>query len=269
MKRFILSVCAMAAVVFSNMFLSGAMIAEPNISASTRYCGGSTFVATSEKITYSRKETTSQYTMKGEVPNYNGHVDAPNCANVAGAELIGYYDRFYEELIPDYKTYVQIGTMLSYRSMSAEISTVMITLKDYMGTDKGTTFNGFHKGMKKYVEKHSRAYITEDLGNLNFEKYKAAVEANKPVALFLSDYTFYLGTEVQSDGETIESEYSNVAHVVVGCGFKVDTYYNTAGQVIATRTYLRIASGFDVRGLTYLCLDGKSTVDYATTVIIS
>lgn len=269
MKNTILTVCLTAIIGGANFCLAGSAIIPSKVDDAERYCGGSNFISVSEDIAYAKKETTEQYSIKGDVPNYNGNPDASNCANIAGAELIGYYDRFCENLIPNYKTFIQMGSMLIYRTTSAEITQVINKLNDYMGTKEGTTFNGFQKGMKTYVEEHSYTYRTEDLGNLNFDKYKAAVEANKPVALFLSDYTFYMSSQSKSGGETIEGDYCNVAHVVIGCGYKVDTYYNSNGQVITTRTYLKIASGFNLYEITYLCLDGKSTIDRATSVIIS
>lgn len=269
MKSSILVVLAAIMFSFSCISYHTRITQEQNPIEPTKYCGGSNFIDKSEVLTFARKETTSQYSMKGDVPNYSGHVDAPNCANVAGAELIGYYDRFYEDLVPNYQTYFQMGNMLFYRGVSSQISEVMIALKNYMGTNNGTTFNGFHRGMKTYVEKHNLSYFTEDLGGLDFGKYKAAVEANKPVALFLSDYSFYLGAESNDYGETIMTEYCDVAHVAVGCGYQIDTYYDNLGNKIFTRTYLKIASGFITRGITYLCLDGQSTIDRATATIIS
>lgn len=264
MKGLILAVLSMAIIGQSGLYTN-----TEHEYDSTRYCGGSGFVERTETLTYASKETTSEYAMKGNVPNYSSSADATNCANVAGAELIGYYDRFYEELIPDCKTYVQIGNTVVYRSANSAIVEVMTSLKNYMGTGTGTTYNGFQKGMKKYVENHNLTYSTEDVGSLNFNKYKAAVEANKPVALFLSDYTFYLGAETNSTGETITTEYSNVAHVAVGCGYKVDTYYDNSGNSIFTRTYLKIASGFETVGFVYMCLDDYSTIDRAVAVTIS
>lgn len=268
MKQLALIICCAVFLGSNCVCHTGLKISRSETSAK-RYCGGSNCEATTEALSYAHKETVAQFSMKGDVPNYNGSVEASNCANVAGAELIGYYDRFYENLIPNYKTYIQMGSMLVYRSASAEINAVMQTLHSYMGTSVGTTFNGFHNGMRTYVEEHSYSYMTEDLGNLNFEKYKSAVETNKPVALFLNDYAFYLGAEQASDGEIIKSEHYNVAHVVIACGYKIDTYYDTDGHIICTRTYLKVASGFASYGLIYLCLDGKSTIDRATSIIIN
>ncbi|MDE6667975.1 MAG: hypothetical protein K2K38_06480 [Clostridia bacterium] len=235
----------------------------------TKYCGGSDFTEQSETINYSRKETTT-YSTNGDVPNYDRIKDS-SCANVAGTVLIGYYDRFCEELVPNYKTYVQIGASIMYRTASLEIKAVMEELYTLMDTDvgaAGTTYDGFHKGMKSYVNNHGYSYSTEDLGNLDFNKYKSAVENNKPVAVFLENYSYAVSWKDSGTSEVIKSHYSTVAHVVVGCGYKVDTYYNANGQVIATRTYLKVASGWFEYGITYLCLDGKSSLDRANAIII-
>ena len=236
----------------------------------TKYCGGSNFTEQSETINYSRKETTS-YNIKGNVPDYYRLTEDSGCAVIAGAELIGYYDRLCEELIPNYKSYKQLGSAIMYRSPSFEIQAVMEELYTLMGTDTstgGTTYNGFHKGVKSYVNNHGYSYSTQDVGNLDFNKFKSAVENNKPVAIFLDNYSYALTGEDNGSSEVIRSTHSTIAHVVVACGYKVDTYYNSNGQVIATRTYLKVASGSIEYGITYLCLDGKSGIDRADAITI-
>ena len=264
-KKILICLVAVFSLVAAN-FCMGFKLVSPD---ETKYCGGSGFTEQSETINYSRKETAT-YSIKGEVPDYDQIKDS-SCANVAGTILIGYYDRLCEELVPDYKTYVKIGSSIMYRSASFEIQAVMEELHTLMETDVntgGTTYNGFQKGMKSYVNSHGYSYATEDLGSLDFNKYKSAVENNKPVAVFLSNYSYAVSWKDSGTSEVINSHYSTVAHVVVGCGYKVDTYYNANGQVIATRTYLKVASGWFGYGITYLCLDGKSTLDRANAIII-
>ena len=235
-----------------------------------RYCGSGDFIEESETIYYSKKETTS-YNMKGDVPSYQRQSDNSGCAVVAGAEIIGYYDRFCEELIPNYKSYIQLGPIFSYRPVCMDTQAVMEELFALMGTDVatgGTTYDGFHKGMKSYVNNHGYSYSTEDLGGLDFNKYKTAVENNKPAALFLLDYSLAVTGEDNGSSEVVKSHHSPIAHVAVGCGYKVDTYYNANGQVITSRTYLKVASGLDFYNITYLCLDGKSTVYKANSIVI-
>lgn len=264
-KKILICLVAVFALVAANFCMGFKLVSSDE----TKYCGTGGLTEQSETINYSRKETAS-YGIKGDVPNYDQLNDS-SCANVAGTILIGYYDRFCEELVPNYKTYNQIGSMFKYKSASFEIQAVMDELHTLMGTDVGTggtTYNGFQKGMKSYVNSHGYSYSTEDLGNLNFSKYKSAVENNKPVAVFLSNYSYAVAWEDNGTSEVIKSHHSTVAHVVIGCGYKVDTYYNSNGQVIATRTYLKVSSGWFQYGITYLCLDGKSEIDRATATLI-
>ncbi|MBD5631800.1 MAG: hypothetical protein HDP34_01030 [Clostridia bacterium] len=267
MKKKILScLVAVFALVAANFCMGFELVSYDE----TKYCGSGSFTDESETIYYSTKETAS-YSMKGDVPEYYRLTDNSGCAVIAGTVLIGYYDRFCEELVPNYKTYVKIGTAIKYRGESFEIKAVMEELYTLMETDSstgGTTYNGFHKGMKSYVNSHGYSYATEDLGNLDFNKYKSAVENNKPVALFLDNYSFAVTGEDNGSYEVIKSHHSTIAHVVVGCGYKVDTYYNANGQVISTRTYLKVATGLDQYRIGYLCLDGKSGIDRANSIII-
>lgn len=263
-----LSLAVAAVTAFTGVCLTGFTIKRSDGNP-TRYCGGGSMVSQTETISYDHKATTSSYAIPSKVPDYCGTADASNCANVAGAEIIGYYDRFYEDLVPNYKGYVQIGSGVMYRGLSTETQNMMVALKTYMGTQEGTTFDGFHQGMRTYVQNCSLSYSVEDLGSLNFVKYKAAVEAGKPVALFLSDYAYHTATTTTSGGEVITVSHSSVAHVVVGYGYKVDTYYDANYNVLTTRTYLNVASGFATYGLCILSLNGKSTVDRASAITIS
>lgn len=269
MKSLFLVVC-MAAAIGSNFSWAQPKASLAEAEEAARYCGGGGFVTTSETLTYASKATTDEYSIAGNLPDYSALADSVNCANVAGATLVGYYDRFCANLIPNYNSCMQLGSIIIYRSAGSEITSVVSKLKSYMKTSSaGTTASNFHSGMKTYAGEYNYSYSTEDLGSLNFEKYKSAVEANKPVVLFLSGYTFYSGAQTTGSGEVLTGAYCSAEHVVVGCGYKVDTYYNAAGSQLYTRTYLLVASGLDGRGVDYLCLDGKTTVDGAAAVVIS
>lgn len=53
-------------------------------------------------ITYSSKEET-QYAINGGLPTYyDTSSRSQTCANVAGAIALGYYDKTYDELIPNF-----------------------------------------------------------------------------------------------------------------------------------------------------------------------
>ncbi len=270
-KKCLLTLVVLGVLTATNFCTTGALVASAS-SEDSKYCNtGGGFVEQSETIVYANK-TTEEFTISGKVPNYAPHNFTTGCANVAGSIIISYYDRFCEELIPNYTTYMKLGSAIMYKSGGVETDAVTDTLYNLMGTDVGgggTTFNGFQGGMKSYVNSHGYSYSTENVGTVDLGKYIAAVKSNKPVAIFLSNYSLKLAGEDSGTVEVIKSKHSEVAHVVVGCGYKVDYYYNSANALIATRTYLRVASGHVTTGITYLCLDGKSKVDEAVAVHIS
>lgn len=158
-------------------------------------------------------------------------------------------------MIPNYKTYIQIGSAIRYKAENSDMQQVVSTLHSLMGTDgnqAGTTYNGFQSGMKSYVNNHGYAYSVEDVGNSNIEKYKSAVESNKPVALFLSSYSMLVNCTTLNSKDTLVSNSCSIAHVEVGCGYRIDTYYNASNQVIMEKIYLKVASGLSEFNISYL-----------------
>lgn len=239
------------------------------------YCGTSDFVEQTETITYSRKET-STYTIPFDLPNYWGSVDGiTGCANTAGAVLIGYYDRFYENLIPNYQSYIQIGSVIRYKTTPDEVANLTTELYTLMGTDVnqlGTTYTGFQNGMNQYVTGKGFTYTTTSVfssGAFNFASYKTSVENGKPVAIFLNTYAMLNGITETTGQDTIKSGYTTYSHVCVGCGYKRDTYYNASEQVIDTRTYLKVASGLASYEIGYLNINGLGNIDHAISVTIN
>ena len=114
-----------------------------------------TFEDQTQTISYATKDTSVAYSIPYDLPNYGTETDTSSCANTAGTVLIGYYDRFYEELIPNFQTYTTMGSVVIYRTATAEIANVADELHTLMGTDssyQGTTFAGFQAGMEAYVE---------------------------------------------------------------------------------------------------------------------
>ncbi|MFR3549432.1 MAG: hypothetical protein ACLTTW_03920 [Coprobacter sp.] len=74
---------------------------------------------------------------------------------------MGYYDRFFENLIPNYQSYVRIGAVIRYKSASTNVDNMLDELYVLMDTDQGqlgTTYTGFQEGMKAYVE--NRGYTS-------------------------------------------------------------------------------------------------------------
>lgn len=238
------------------------------------YLGSGSNSEVSEKVYYANK-TENSYSIKGDLPKYSGVDGGTNCANVAGSIIIGYYDRFCENLIPNFTTYYALGTAIVYKSMSVEVGAVVTSLNNLMGTDVdqvGTTFTGFQNGMTNYARDHGYTYSSESVlsgGVFNFNKYKSAVENNKPVALFLSVYALLNQIQENNGEDTIISNQSTYAHVAAACGYKQHIYYNSNGQKTAERTYLKISSGLSAGEICYLNINSVSKIDKAISITIN
>lgn len=238
------------------------------------YSGSGNTTEISETISYANK-TESVYSIQGDLPKYSGVKGATNCANVAGGIIIGYYDRFCENLIPQFSACNQLGNMIIYKLGTIEIANVLDSLYDLMGTDKnqaGTTFSGFQNGMYNYAYSHGYTYLSESIlngGRFDFSKFKSSVENKKPVALFLSNFSLLNQIQTQNGQDIITSDYSTVSHVIAACGYKQQCYYNSNGQQIAERIYLKVSSGFADRGICYLNINSVSKIDKAISITIS
>ncbi len=226
-----------------------------------------------QTVNYATK-TVDTYHIPYSLPNYLSQPDPVDCANIAGCILIGYYDRFCENLIPNFQTYRTFGSGIVYKGMAQEIYDLGLELSDLMGGGYGTTFAEFQSGMAAYVSGKGYTYATENMftnGSFNYNKYQQAVQAGKPVAVFMSGFSLLNGIVVNEDGvsDTITNGYVNAGHASVGFGYRTDTYFNESGTQIAVRRYLRVASGIVTYGIGYLSIDGTGHIDKAISVNIS
>ena len=234
------------------------------------YYGGGSYTTQTYTITYDHK-TTQSYDIQYGLPTYEPTAGT-SCANAAGTIVIGYYDRFYENLVPNEVTYYAFGNNLTYRSASFAIQDICLQLYDFMGTNEyGTTFAGFDAGMASYVQQQGYTYSSTSVftsGSFDFNKYKTAVESGKPVALFLNNYGIYMATTTEGNVDTVINDVSPYTHVAVACGYKCDTYYNASNNVISTQRYLRVASGLALYGLCYINAAAYTTSNNAIAITI-
>ncbi len=235
------------------------------------YFGGGTITNQYETVNYSSKTTTT-YSIQYDLPNYQPQSDPVDCANVAGCIVLGYYDRFYENLIPNFQSYMVFGPAIIYDDCAAEIYTLGSQLSDLMGGEMGTTYSEFQSGMNTYVTGKGYSYATENMftnGSFNYTKYQQAVQAGKPVVLFLSTFSMLRYVEDNETYDYISHGYVNATHVMVGCGYRTDTYFDANGNQIGVRRYLKVASGTVSYDIGYMSLDWNGYLDKAISVTIS
>lgn len=188
-----------------------------------------------------------EYLMSLQPPTYSSSPYISACACIAGANIIGFYDRYYENLIPDYEPgYMFMGAAYLYYIQTAPVTEVVKQLYVDMGTtDKGTTESQFKSGMTKYCNRagYGISYTSMMSGSsINYSKVIQYIEEyNQPVALFLSGYN--VGSVSESDTQdTYGYYYSEGNHVMVGFGYRYVTYMYSNSKT-ETFNFIYVSSG--------------------------
>lgn len=240
----------------------------------SRFSGYSTTLttraSTSETINYTRKEYTTVETVKG-VPKYNQISDLTNsCGAIAGAIIVGFYDKYFEDLVPNYQTYVSSGTYkgrdsVHIPSLMRELYTLMRTNIDDVGVSEKDCLNG----LKAYVsgKGHSIAYNSvKYLNRLNETTCTNAINNNHPILLFCDKMDLYEFSLLENSDILVCSTYVG-GHVCVGYGIYVVNYYN-GNNLFRTDKYIHVSTGLGM-STGYLKIDSTDWCNGAYEVVVS
>lgn len=231
----------------------------------------------SETINYNRKEIIS-YKINESFPDYyNTNTSINNtCANVAGANIIGFYDRYYDDLIPNYTTGIQRANGYTYYPMTLNADkkqSVINILYNTMETNTksdGTSKDDCIKGLRNYVQVQGRSInYTSVMANglFNLDKFDNELRNGNPVMFFLSGYNFVSITDTGSQAIIDKSIYMG-NHIVVAYGYQKINYYNTNNNLVKSNTYIEVSTGIkNVKG--YYLLNNGGNMDAAEAVTIN
>jgi len=281
MKLYFKALTSVALIIVLTLCIVPFCMAMTTASAATeepqeiRYSGYGTELSTrevtSETISYTRKEESLTETVKG-VPKYNQVSDLPNsCGPIAGAIVVGFYDKYYEDLIPDYTTYISSGAYKGRDSvyipkLMRELYTLMRTNVDDVGVSETDCLNG----LKSYVngKGHSLSYINVKSGKVVSESAAlSAFSNNHPVLLFCQKMDVYIMTS-EDNKDTIACTHMDGAHVAVAYGIYIVNYYN-GNTLFRTEKYLHIATGLGLKPMGYLKISSTDWCNAAYEVVVS
>lgn len=230
---------------------------------------GSTYEGSSiETINYSTKSD-NEISISGALPKYhNSGTNVNTCANVAGAITLGYFDKDYDELIPNFQAARVIRDKVLFASQTNAVQAVIDELYIKMQTNQtgnGTTINGFKNGLEEYVnEKGRQITFSSKVSNeqLNIENYKTSINNKKPIALFVSRYTMidFQGIEENSGSDIYTLKHYGGDHMLVGYGIREIKYYNSNGTLKEAVTLLRVATGYYQDALAYVILNNTMRI---------
>ncbi len=279
----IASIFVFAMSSFFAMTLSPYSLEEPKKTAVTTYSDDALYseTATQNTVTdafsYSRKEVVS-YKINNSFPNYyNTNISLTNtCANVAGANVIGYYDRYFDELIPNCASGILRGTnyvyyeMLLFKEKKQAVIDWLYTAMKTNTIDDGTTEDDCLEGLAEYVEGKGRdiTYSSVMTGEeLNFDEFDAELKEGKPIMFFLSGYTF---VSVNDSGNSVAitiNEYTG-NHIIVAYGYQKIDYYDANNKLIESNIYIFVSTGIEnVSGFYLLNYGGNINSAKAVDII--
>lgn len=214
---------------------------------SDRYVGGeliSTY-ASNETISYVSKQVVEDITTANGTPKYFAVSGMQNgCGAVAGGITVGFYDKYYENLIPDWTAYYSTGR---YKGQDGTyVQGLLFDLYDRMQTNvvaEGVSETEFKNGLKSYVVDHGYNLQYTSLGvgnNFNYSTFKTAVNNNQPTVLFVQPSNIYLLAEHENE-DILTSGNISGNHVMVAYGYYEVKY--TLSNGTRTDKYLYVATG--------------------------
>lgn len=214
--------------------------------------------STNELIYYTSKTVLAKNQTQNYVPKYQPIGSLTNsCGAIAGAMMVSFYDKYFENLIPGYTSYYpqngnyKIADKIVIPNLINQLYTLMRTNVD----DVGVSQSDFQNGLKSYIQQRGYAASYTSIisgGNINYQQYVNAIDANKPIILFSNPCDIYvLG---YSDGyDKLTNISITSGHIMIGCGYYQIRYDNNG--TVTTETLLLVATGKPTPSLAYLRLN--------------
>ena len=205
------------------------------------------------------------YGMAFRTPMFSGPGISGGCAAVAGGNLIGYFDRYYEDLIPNHVAGRYLSEYYAYYYADSYVDDAIKTLyQDMQGNESGISEGNFKSGLQTYCERKGLSCDFNSVmswGKLNYNSVKTSMQNNKPVALMLNTYN-NCDMRMYNDQNEHDFVYTNYFgnHVMVGFGFRVMTYNMPDGNIKSYR-FIYVATGF------VNPKDAYFNIDYSTNIV--
>ncbi|MCM1438967.1 MAG: C39 family peptidase [Roseburia sp.] len=225
----------------------------------------------SEVVNFTDREETYEETVNG-VPIYYQSSQLPNsCGPTAGAIVVGFYDKYYENLIPDFNPCLSSGKYkradkVYIPQLMSDLYTLMRTNVDDVGVSETDCLNG----LSTYVRNHDRTIAYNQISvsrKVNEAMLITAIHNNCPSLLFCSKMDVYNVSSGSGSDTIVKSAYTG-AHVAVAYGLYTVKYYNGSTN-FRTDKYIMIATGFSDTPSGYLRISATDWCDDAFAVSIA
>lgn len=252
---------------YSNEIYYGDSNYADNGNSSTQY----------ETFTYSYKQSNKVLINNSFPQYYNTNNSLTNtCANVAGCNILGYYDKTYTNLIPDYTPGIQRPSGYIYYAMSYNTQKKQNIIDDLyvrMSTNNpnsGTTQTQYKNGLSSYIinQGYTATYSSIMTNNIiDMTKLTTAISNGTPISLFLSGYNFSIISD--NNNVVLITKYIFTGnHIAIIYGYQIVDYYDDSDSIICTKTYLYVATGMELVSGVYI-LNNNGTINDAESISIN
>ncbi len=240
--------------------------------------GDYTSVYLEERIDFATYTETSNF-VSANFPDFHKNDNSLTnaCAPVAGSNVLGFYDRWCDNLIPDYTAGMYLGDIFAYYDMSFQVKkkdALIANLYSLMGTNTvnaGTTKSQYTYGLTAYINNAGYSVNYNSVmsgGSFNFNLLKQQIDAGIPVTLFFSGYNFTsIALSQTSKFVVFGKNVYTTNHVIVVCGYMIYNFYDSDGNLIASKTLLHCSSGMP-GGLTNYMLNNNGNINDAEGTVI-
>ena len=216
-------------------------------SAETRYVGGEPISAYAlETIKYTSKTVVEDVTTANGAPAYFAVGSLPNgCGAVAGSVAVGFYDKYYANMIADWNSYLNSGRYkLQDNDYIVPVQQSLFSLMQTNVAGPGVSQSEFKDGLKSYINGQGYSVDYPSLGtygSFDYASFKSAVSNNKVVVMFVKPSYYYdLGFGPSEDN--VVNTYISGNHIMIAYGYYKVSYVLTDGTV-RTDEYLKVITG--------------------------
>lgn len=210
----------------------------------------------------------------------NGYSSMANaCGPLAGMNIVAFYDRWCENLIPDYTPGVMFSTGYQYYA-DRYLSQTENAIKSLYGLMKtaeygGTTSANFKSGLNTYVKNAGyKLSSTSFYGNtktVNLNALKTAIQQDKVGLLMCSRFNFVYDVNFYKElcyAKVVKTNF-DAGHMMMVTGYRTVQFYLN-NSVVCTETFLYVCSSFSTGERGYVQLnDDYLVIDEALIYTIS
>ncbi len=271
MKKFLFVCLVCALTICCSLTSFTAFAAENDLQTGIRYTDAHAVSALSNEVfSYSSMNILESNFTPANCTNYTSNL-SNSCGAVAGANVVGYYDRYIETLIPNYSSYHSV--LKRYRQAdSTYVPALINNLYTLMRTnidDVGVSQSDFLSGLTQYVSNTGNHFAYSSIfssSGLNYSAVKNEIDQGRVLLLFSAPSHLYKLT-YSNNTATISSCNVTSAHIMVIYGYERISYTLINGQT-RVDTYLSVCSNVPGYGQSYFSINSTSDiVDVITTNI--